>query len=251
MIDKISVVIIVKNGEATLAETLRSLVSFKEVIVYDNGSTDNTLKIARSFSNVVVYQGVFKGFGPTKQLAVQCASSDWILSLDADECVTPALLGYLSDWDVCQSPKVVGKILRHNYFMGERVKHGGWGRDHLVRLFNRKMHGFNENAVHETIQIDQRSVVVSIPYPIDHNAVQHVGQFLEKVNLYTEIRRETSGKTYPPAIILLKAIWRFFESYVLRVGFLSGWRGLVVAWSKANEVFFKYIKIYADQKSEP
>jgi hypothetical protein len=69
------------------------------------------------------------------------------------------------------------------------------------------------------------------------------------VNLYTEIRRETSNKTYPPFIIFSKAIWRFFESYILRAGFLSGWRGLIVAWSKANEVFFKYIKIYADKKT--
>lgn len=249
MIKHISVVMIVKNGEATLSETLSSLDSFKEVVLYDNGSTDATLKIAERFSNVVVHQGVFKGFGKTKQVAVQLASNDWILSVDADECASAELVDYLRSWGAAQAETLVGVIPRHNYLMGQRVKYGGWGHDCLVRLFNRKAHNFNDNDVHESIVIDQSSTVVNIPYVIHHNAVQRIAQFLEKVNLYTEIRRETSSKTYAPFIIFSKAAWRFFESYILRAGFLSGWRGLVVAWSKANEVFFKYIKIYADKET--
>ena len=249
MVVHISAVIIVKNGEATLSETLSSLVCFKEVVLYDNGSTDDTLNIAERFSNVVVHQGVFKGFGKTKQVAVQLASNDWVLSVDADECASPELIDYLRSWDVAQAAAVVGIIPRHNYLMGRQVKYGGWGNDRLVRLFNRTVHNFNDNDVHESIVIDQSTMVVNIPFAIHHNAVQRIGQFLEKVNLYTEIRRETSNKTYSPILIFSKATWRFFESYILRAGFLSGWRGLVVAWSKANEVFFKYIKIYADKEA--
>jgi glycosyltransferase involved in cell wall biosynthesis len=250
MINHISAVIIVKNGEVTLSETLNSLDCFKEVILYDNGSTDDTLKIAERYSNVVLHQGVFKGFGKTKQAAVQLASNDWVLSVDADECATSELVDYLRSWDIRRDETVVGVIPRHNYLMGKRVKYGGWGNDRLVRLFNRQVHNFNDNDVHESIVMGQSSQRVNIPYAIHHNAVQRIGQFLEKVNLYTEIRRETSSKTYPPYIIFCKAIWRFFESYILRAGFLSGWRGLVVAWSKANEVFFKYIKIYADKETK-
>jgi len=250
MIGNISAVIIVKNGEATLNATLDSLVSFKEVVLFDNGSTDDTLKIAARFSNVVVHQGLFKGFGKTKQMAVQLATNDWVLSLDADECASPDLVDYLKSWDMTQNASVVGVIPRHNYLMGKQVKYGGWGNDCLARLFNRKVHDFNNSDVHESVVIDQSSIVVKIPHAIHHNAVQRIAQFLEKVNLYTEIRRETSNKTYPPFLIFSKAIWRFFESYILRLGFLSGWRGLVVAWSKANEVFFKYIKIYADKETE-
>jgi len=249
MIEHVSAVIIVKNGEATLSETLCSLECFKEVVLYDNGSTDDTLNIAERFSNVVVHQGVFKGFGKTKQVAVQLASNDWVLSLDADECASPGLVEYICCWDVAQDAAVAGNIPRHNYLMAQRVKYGGWGNDHLVRLFNRTAHNFNDNDVHESVALGQSSTVVNIPYVIHHNAVQRIGQFLEKVNLYTEIRRETSSKTYHPFIIFSKAIWRFFESYILRAGFLSGWRGLVVAWSKSNEVFFKYIKIYADKET--
>ncbi|MFT5719029.1 MAG: glycosyltransferase involved in cell wall biosynthesis [Oleiphilaceae bacterium] len=250
MIQHISAVIIVKNGEATLSETLCSLASFKEVVLYDNDSTDDTLKIAERFSNVVLHQGTFKGFGKTKQAAVKLASNDWVLSLDVDECASPKLVQYLQSWNFVQSEAVVGVIPRYNYLMGKQVKYGGWGNDHLVRLFNRKVHNFNDNDVHESIDTGLSTVRVNIPYAIHHNAVQRIGQFLEKVNLYTEIRRETSSKTYLPVLIFCKAIWRFFESYILRAGFLSGWRGLVVAWSKANEVFFKYIKIYADKETK-
>ena len=250
MIDRISVVIIVKNGGATLRATLDSLLGFKEVVLYDNGSTDDTLSIAVGYANVVVHEGLFHGFGKTKQTAVELASNDWVLSLDADERVSSDLVRYLSSWDVQQNPSNVGELTRHNYLMGERVKYGGWGNDRLIRLFNRTKFNFNDNDVHESVDIGQSSVVIKIPNPIHHNAVQKISQFLEKVNLYTEIRRETSTKTYLPVIIFSKAIWRFFESYFLRVGFLSGWRGLVVAWSKSNEVFFKYIKIYADQETK-
>ena len=250
---KISVITVCFNAAETIADTMASIRCQShphiEYIIVDGGSTDDTLNIAGRFSNVVLHQGAFKGFGKMKQVAVQLASNDWVLSVDADECASPELVDYLRNWDAEQSAAVVGVIPRHNYLMEQRVKYGGWGNDRLVRLFNRTVHNFNDNDVHESIAIDQSSMVVNIPYVIHHNAVQRIGQFLEKVNLYTEIRRETSSKTYPPFIIFSKAVWRFFESYILRAGFLSGWRGLVVAWSKSNEVFFKYIKIYADKET--
>jgi len=247
MIETISVVIIVKNGSATLKETLSSVSNFKEVVLYDNGSTDDTLNIASHYENVVIYQGEFQGFGKTKQTAVGLATNDWILSLDADESLSSELVNYFNSRGLQQETKSVGVIQRNNYFMGRLVKHGGWGRDLLVRLFNRLEHNFNDHAVHESVVTYSSTVAIDIPYPIKHNAVQDISQFLDKVNLYTEIRRSTSNKTYLPSVIFLKAMWRFFESYILRAGFLSGWRGLVIAWSKSNEVFFKYMKVYADK----
>ena len=166
MIEQVSVVIIVKNGAATLHETLSSLASFKEVILYDTGSTDKSLNIAGNFSNIVVHHGEFIGFGETKQLAVQCASNDWVLSLDADESATPELVGYLRRWDVTQPETVAGIMPRYNFLMGKRVKYGGWGGDRLVRLFNRKAHNFNDNAVHESIALGHSSKIVNIPHAI-------------------------------------------------------------------------------------
>ena len=246
MIENVSAVIIVKNGADTLKETLDSLRQFQEVVLYDNGSTDTTLEIAASYHNVSVHIGAFVGFGRTKQNAVNCASNEWVFSLDADEMVSAELSDFLTRWDPAQDKHLAIKVRRDNFLMGEWVKYAGWGGDWLVRLFNRSCHNFNDNDVHESVLLDEQSRVESIAFPISHNAVQHLGQFLVKVDRYTEISR-SSAKTYPPSIIMLKTLWRFVESYFLRGGFLAGWRGLAIAWSNANGVFYKYMKVYADK----
>lgn len=246
MLDQISVVIITRNAAATLADTLESTRGFAEVVVYDNGSDDATMQIAKAYENVSLHQGEFMGFGPTKNHAVSLARHDWVMSLDADEAVSPELRQYLEqlhpgsdDW--------VGVVRRDNYLMGKLVARGGWGADWLVRLFNRNNHRFNDNAVHESVPTSANSTREKIPFPIRHNAVQHLGQFLEKVDKYSEIRRQTSDKTLHPFIIVLRSFFAFFRSYILKGGVLAGWRGLVIAWNESNGVFFKYMKIYADR----
>lgn len=136
MLDQISVVIITRNAAATLADTLESTRRFSEVLVYDNGSDDATRQIARAYENVALREGEFMGFGPTKNHAVSLARHDWVLSLDADEVVSPELTGFLEQWRP-GSDSAVGVIRRDNYLMGKLVDKGGWGSDWLVRLFNR------------------------------------------------------------------------------------------------------------------
>ena len=247
MLDRISVVIITRDAAATLAATLESVSAFTEVVVYDNGSTDETMDIARRFPNVSLHTGKFLGFGPTKNHAVSLARNDWVFALDADETISNDLRGFLADFSPPDT-QVVGEVRRDNFFMGRKVDKGGWGADWLVRLFNRNTHRFNDNAVHESVELTDASRRQRIPFPIEHNAVRHIGQFLEKVELYSEIRRETSSKTYHPIIIVLKSMFAFLKSYLLQGGLLAGWRGLVIAWNEANGVFFKYMKVYADRK---
>ena len=246
MLDQISVVIITRDAAATLADTLESTRGFAEVVVYDNGSDDATIEIAQAHENVSLHQGDFLGFGPTKNHAVSLAKYDWVLSLDADEEVSSELRQFLEHWKP-ESDDCVGVIRRDNYMMGKLVDKGGWGADWLVRLFNRNVHRFNDNAVHESVQISANTVQENIPFPIRHNAVQHLGQFLQKIDKYSEIRRQTSSKTMHPALIALRSFFAFFRSYIIKGGVLAGWRGLVIAWNESNGVFFKYMKIYADQ----
>lgn len=247
MIEQVSVVIIVKNAEATLRATLDSLKAFREVILYDNGSEDGTLAIAADYPNTVLVNGSFTGFGPTKQAAVACASNDWVLSLDADEMVSPALAEFLSNWNPeLENSKQAIQVLRENYLMGKCVRRAGWGNDWLVRLFDRRVHNFNDNAVHESVALHGDSIVKKIPHPISHDAVQELGQFLRKVDRYSELNR-AKGKTYPLPVILLKVVWRFVASYFLKGGILEGWRGLAISWSNANGAFYKYMKAYADK----
>lgn len=246
MLQPISVVIITRNAAATLADTLLSTTAFPEVVVYDNGSDDTTLEIARSFDNVALHQGSFTGFGPTKNHAVSLASNDWVLSLDADEQLSPELAEYIGTWQPAND-NVVGVLRRHNYFMGKHVERGGWSSDWIVRMFNRRTHQFNNLDVHEKVSLNPNSEQVQLPHYMRHDAVLDIGQFLVKVNRYSEIQRHMDVKLLNPAQIYLRSIFAFFRSYILKGGVLAGWRGLVIAWNEANGVFFKYMKPYADR----
>lgn len=247
MIDCISIIIITKNAAAKLRDCLDSVDQFAEVIIYDNGSTDETLNIAKKYANVKLHQGEFLGFGPTKNHAVSLASNDWVFSLDADEMISDQLLEQLKLWNPENNPYQVGQVLRKNLFMGKFVNYGGWGNDWLVRLFNRTQHAFNANQVHEKVALNSSTNVKRLKGHLAHYAVDELGQFLKKIDRYTEIRKKTSTKTYLPILIVLRSFFAFFRSYILKLGLLAGWRGLVIAVSNANGVFFKYMKIYAEK----
>ncbi|MEO1573674.1 MAG: hypothetical protein AAFU65_01800, partial [Pseudomonadota bacterium] len=114
--------------------------------------------------------------------------------------------------------------------------------------FHRQHHRFTDAAVHEKVATHDQTRLVTLPGTVLHAAVRDLGQFLQKVDRYTEIRRQTQSRTYPAPIIVLKAAFAFFRSYVLELGILAGWRGLAIAWSNANGVFYKYMKILADHR---
>lgn len=245
----VSVVIITCNASSTLAATLDALKPFEEVIIYDNGSIDDTLGIASRYSNVVLHQGEFFGFGPTKRHAVTLAKNDWVLSLDADEKPTEKLIASLRQWLGSARPRDVGKILRENWMLGRPIHHGGWGNDWLIRLFNRNEYNFNNAMVHESVGIDNKSKSIKLSGCIEHTAVTDLSQFLEKINRYSTLRSKSDNlKKYSPGIIVLKALFAFVRTYFFRLGVLDGWRGLVIAVANANGVFWKYIKKYASNQ---
>lgn len=243
MLSELSAVIITRNAAGTLARTLDSLEALGEVVVYDNGSTDETLDIARRYANVSLHQGEFFGFGPTKRHAVSLARHDWILSLDADEAPTIRWLESLAGWLLTADPDLVVEVLRENWLLGKPVRHSGWGNDWLVRVFHRCRHNFNDAMVHESVVVKQSTQVVRLDGCLEHLAVTEIGQFLEKINHYSGIRaRSDKLRVYPPAVIVLKAAFAFFRTYLLQRGFLDGWRGLVISVANANGVFWKYMK---------
>jgi glycosyltransferase involved in cell wall biosynthesis len=242
----ITPVIIAHDAEATLAGTLDSLKSFPRVVVYENGSTDSTPKICLEYPNVRLVQGEFMGFGPTKNHAASLADTDWVLSLDADESLSPRLLESLASADLLNS-NVAYELDRHNYFMGKRVRYSGWGNDWLVRLYHRGVHRFSDAQVHERVVPASGANVRRLVGSIDHMAVTRISQFLQKVDRYSELRRLEARRSYPPSVILLKTFWAFVHTYLFRRGFMDGWRGLVIAVSNANGNFFKNIKIHADR----
>lgn len=242
----IAAAIITKNAGRTLAATLDSLRPLPEVVVYDNGSTDATLEIARQYPNVRLSTGEFFGFGKTFNHAADLATRDWVFTIDADETISNELMQEIDSVDL-GDPQLAYEVLRDNYLMGKHVRHAGWARDWLLRLYNRRVFRHSEDDVHPRIYVPAGARVRRLRGSLAHDAVQELSQFLDKTNHYTELRRTSMSRTYPPVVIFLRATWAFIKAYFIQGGFLDGWRGLVIAVSNFNGTFFKYMKIYADK----
>jgi len=241
---RITPVIIVKNGAQHITRTLDSLASFRQVVVYDNGSSDDTLALAAKYPNVKLVQGEFLGFGPTKNAAAACADSDWVFSLDIDETPTPTLLAALADWDL-NDEKRVGQILRDNYFCGRHVRGGGWGNDRLNRLYHRAHHVFTDSAVHEKLQLHADSRSVRLAGSLRHETITDIVQMLHKAHHYSELYATSEkAKLYAFPVILFKTLFGFMRSYLLQGGFVYGVRGFMIAAGEALGVYLKYIKVY-------
>jgi len=241
LIDNISVVIITLNSEETLKKSLDSVQNFKEVIIYDTGSTDKTISIATSYSNVKLFRGEFVGFGETKNRAISCASNLWILSLDSDEYIDENLFQEIKNISLNRSTAY--SIKRENYVLGKRMRWGGLGGDWLVRLFNREDFSFKTLPVHEYIDVKNREIY-RLKNPFYHIAVTDVSQFLIKIARYSKLGEKR--KRYPILIIVLKSLFAFLRTYIFKLGFLDGWRGLLVAVSNSNGRFYKYIRSYTN-----
>jgi len=242
-------VIITRDASQTIGATLESLRPFGEVVVYDNGSTDDTAAIATRFPNVKLVIGEFEGFGPTKNKAASAASGDWILSIDADESVSKELLESLDALDL-GNPRQTFAIHRHNLFMGRDIRWGGWGNDWLVRLYNRRASGLRDSLVHEKVVVPDGTKPQRVEGALWHDNIRDVDQFLKKISYYTELRRrEPVKRVHGPIVTMVRTLWTFFRSYVLQLGFLAGWRGLVIAVCDSIGTFFKHIKRYSDARA--
>jgi len=245
-INNISCVIISKNSELTIKDTLESLKDFQDIVVYSNNSTDNTENILKDYLNVTLIQGKFIGFGATKNQATTYAKNDWILSLDSDELLPLELIEELKEINLKNSQEVF-LLKRDNYFLGKKIVYSGWGKDFLVRLYNKKEHQFNNNMVHEKIELKENTKVTQLSHSFKHNAVQDINQFLQKIIVYSELASKDK-KTCSLFVVIFKSLFAFFKTYFLQLGFLDGWRGVVIAISNFNGKFFRYMKRYINCK---
>lgn len=239
-------VLITRDAAATIERALESLAAFPEVVVYDNGSTDDTIERCRRFANVRVVTGEFFGYGKTKNHAVSLARGDWVLSIDADEYVGEALLAELAGLAL-EDSAVAYEVERHNLFLGKDVRRAGLGGNWLVRLFNRRRCRFTDVLVHEKVIVPADCRTVRLRGALWHQACTDLNQILEKISRYSELNRRDGAPTRSVLNICVRSAWAFFKSYVLRLGFLEGWRGVVIANGDAQGTFYKHIKRYADK----
>jgi glycosyltransferase involved in cell wall biosynthesis len=272
----LSVVIITHNEEANLARTLTSvqaLVSERkgEIIIVDSGSTDRTVEIAKSFG-AKVFTEPWKGYAAQKNSAIDKATGDWILSLDADEEVDSELAQELAgrnpegsegretnprEWGLTLDSAAQADVLkgapngfwlsRKNFFLGRWIKHGGFWPDPKVRLFVRGLGRFEERAVHETLQVSGRVVAINRGALI-HHSYPTLSDYIEHMNRYSSLGAEmvvAKGKVRFSVInIVFRPLATFVYNYFFRLGFLDGREGLLLHVYHAVYVSWKYAKAW-------
>ena len=243
----ISVVVLAKNSEKTLEKTLLSLKEFDDVVVYDNGSTDSSIQIAKSFSNVNLVEGELKGFGWTKNKASTYAKYDWILVIDSDEVVDKQLLQELKNKTLDKN--IVYKLNFKAFYKDIQVKYCGWNNQKIKRLYNKSITSYNSNDVHEDI-ITNGLKIEELKGNVEHYSYHSISEFIIKADRYSTLfaKNNVGKKSSSPAKAFFNGLYSFFRTYILKKGFKDGYVGLIIAFSHMVTNFYKYIKLYEANK---
>ena len=237
-----SIVIVCRNEAAVIGRTLESLKGLTDdTVVYDNGSTDDTGAIARSFG-VRWVEGPWEGFGKTKGRALALARYDWVLFLDADEGVDPVLKQSLQEWKA-PDPTVVYEMAFRNYFMEKPIRFGEWGTDYHIRLFNRKYVQWDEAPVHEQLLLPAGTIKIRMKGFIQHRTLRSVEAYRQKMELYARLGAEKyfqRGKRFGWLNRIFSPTISFLGSYIFKLGFLDGREGYQLARIQSGYTARKY-----------
>lgn len=238
----ITATILTKNSQKSLQKTLDSLKQFKEIILLDSGSSDDTLKIAKSYPSVKVFTSPFLGFGPMHNYAAKLAESDWIFSIDSDEVLTPELSHEILSLQL--NPEHLYSIQRHNYYNGKKMKWcGGWHPDWVTRLYHRKKTRFTEDLVHEKVN-PKDLTIIALKHPLLHTPYLEIGDFLDKMQHYSTLFAEQNVTKDSSLLHAFLHSWgAFLKSYIFKRGFLGGSEGLIISMYNAHTAFYKYLKL--------
>ncbi|MFM9970232.1 MAG: glycosyltransferase family 2 protein [Burkholderiales bacterium] len=240
----LSVVIITRDAGTQLEACLSSVAFAEERLVVDSGSSDNTLEIARQYGARII-EKQWLGFGPQKQFAVDSATHDWVLCLDADERVSESLKAAILEELSAPRAKAY-QMARCNRFLGRWLRHGEGYPDWSLRLFHRGHAHWSNASVHET--------VVSAASPLKlhgdllHDSAESLQKYLDKQNRYTTLQAEemfAAGKVAGISHLLISPLLRFLKFYVFRLGFLDGMAGLIHIYFGCMNSFNKYAKLIA------
>lgn len=239
----LSVVIITKNEAQNIRACLQSVAWADEIIVVDSGSTDDTVAICREFTPHV-YSHDWPGFGPQKNRALDYATGEWVLSLDADERISPELRKELQDAMAAPGAATAFRIPRLSSFCGRFMHHSGWWPDYVVRLFKRGSARFSDDLVHERVLVD--GVTGTLASPILHDTYRDLEEVLDKINRYSTAGAHMlhqKQKNVGLSTAVVHGLWAFVRTYFLRLGLLDGREGFMVAVSNAEGTYYRYVKL--------
>jgi len=239
----ISVVIITKNEAHAIADCLRSVAWADEIIVVDSGSSDDTIKICEQFGAKVTVTDNWPGFGEQKNRALALATKTWVLSLDADERVTPELQKEILQ-AIKGNAEASYRMPRSSSYCGQFIRHSGWSPDYVTRLFRLGHAKFSNDLVHERLLSEDATLTLTSP--LLHISYINLDEVLDKVNRYSTAGAVMSfarGKKATLGTAIRHGIWAFIRTYFIRLGFLDGKMGFILAISNAETTYYRYLKL--------
>ncbi|MES2283135.1 MAG: glycosyltransferase family 2 protein [Pseudomonadota bacterium] len=250
MLANLSVIVITKNEARNIEGCLQSVSFADQIVVLDSGSEDDTCQVARHLGAEVLEDSDWQGFGVQKNRALRLARCDWVLSIDADERVTPALKDEILKV-IAESSHDVYSIPRLSSYCGQYMMHSGWNPDHVTRLFRRGTAGFSADLVHEKVLTDHS--VGLLHSPLLHESFVNFEAVLDKANRYSTAGAQVlraKGQSASLFKAITHGVWAFFRTYVLRRGFLDGKMGFVLAISNAEGTYYRYLKLWLLSRQE-
>jgi len=238
-----SIAIVTKNEEANIEAALDSVRDAAEIVVIDSFSSDRTVEICKKYTDKVI-QKEWEGYARQKQAAVDLAAGPWVFILDADERFTPELKAEIIN--AIEENRHDGfNVPRKNFFMNRWIRHGGWSPDYTLRLFRKNAGRVEDREVHEKIVVS--GSVSYLKNPLMHYTYNSVSDYLKRADTYSTLAAKELKKTgaAPSAPdFLLRPIATFIKMFFLRLGFLDGKYGLVLAVLYSYYTFLKYAKAW-------
>ena len=240
----LSVIVITRNEERNIMACLEGVRWADEIIVVDAESGDRTAALASQFTQKIFVEP-WKNFSKAKEFAVSKSSHEWILWIDADERVSPELAAEIQLLLQSMPSKAAYSVARRAFFLGHWIKHSGWYPGRVARLFRKDRAAFSSVAVHEGLVV--QGPVGELRNDLLHFTDPNLYHYVTKFNRYTTLASDESfeaGKHFRIIDLLVRPPWLFLKMYIIRLGFLDGVPGLLLAFLSSAYVFTKYAKLW-------
>lgn len=249
---RLAVIVITHNESGNIRHCLESVKFADCVHVLDSGSTDNTVEIAREMGALVAVSEDWPGFGIQKNRVLDLAilaGCEWVLSIDADERVSPGLQAEIKAVLVLPLFDVY-TLSRLSSYCGKTINHSGWYPDRVVRLFRNNAARFSSDIVHEKVLSSRQ--VGNLHHHLFHESFKNFESVIDKTNRYSTAGAQTlytKGKNSSLKIAIAHGLWAFVRTYFLRRGFLDGKMGFILAVSNAEGTYYRYLKCWLKQQN--
>jgi len=241
--NRLSACILCKNEQERLGNCLASVAFADEIVVLDSGSTDDTLDIARRFTEKVFIHNDWPGFGEQRRRAEELAGNDWILMIDSDEVVSEPLRREIQKSLATATPEQVFRINRLTFFYGRFIRHSGWYPDKISRLYNKRRYRYDRKQVHESLDC-KGAESIDLSGDLLHYTAVDLSEYLHKRLQYAEAWAEehhAKGRNSCLLQAVVSSGFAFIRHYFLRAGFLDGKAGFLIAMIQMQYTFNKYI----------